>query len=102
MLTAAPALHSLVIRQHTGVADILKLLIAKPFELRKLILENCLHGEDSTGLLANIVEKYPDLEVLSLEGCRPLTSASYSHIAELKKLFELNLSHCKVEYICIC
>ena len=101
MLTAAPALHSLIVCDRQDAAHILKLLIDKNVELRKLLIKRCWLGEDSTGLLTNIVEKYRDLEVLSLEGCRPLTSDSYSPIAQLKKLSELNLSYCQVHYMYI-
>jgi len=70
-----------------------------------LISENCLEycylGEDDTGLLASIVSLYPDLEVLSLAGCRPLTSSVYRFLSSLKKLSELNLSDCQVHYVCV-
>jgi hypothetical protein len=46
--------------------------------------------------LANIVALYPDLDVLVLEACDPLTHAGYSLIPRLQKLSGLNLSHCKV------
>jgi len=59
--------------------------------LRKLILEYCYLGEDSTDLLANIVAMYPDLKVLSLEVYHQITSASYHLIPRLKKLSELKL-----------
>jgi len=64
-----------------------------------MILNYCWLGEDGTGLLANIVDLYyPDLEGLSLEGCRPLTYADYCLIPRLKKLSELELSNCQVCY----
>ena len=44
---------------------------------------------------------YPNLEVLSLQGCEPLTSAAYCLIPRLKKLSELDLSHCEVDYVCV-
>ena len=81
------------------MADILQFLFHKHDDLKKLILEYCWLGEDSTGLLDNIVAIYPDLEVLSLEGCRPLISAGYGLIPRLKKLSELNLSDCQVDYV---
>ena len=99
VLTEAPALHSLIIRQRDDVADILQFLFHICGYLRKLILQRCCLGEDSTGLLANIVAFYPDLEVLSLVCCRPLTSAGYCLIPHLKKLSELNLSYCEVDYV---
>ena len=83
------------------MADILKFLFHIRGDLRKLILMYCKLGEDGTGLLANIVALYPDLEVLSLEGCRPLTSTGYHLIQHLKKLSELNLSNCQVLYVCV-
>jgi len=67
--------------------------------LRRLILNYCDLGKDGTGLLKSIVKFYPVLEVLSLEGCHPITSAGYCKIARLKKLSELNLSHTKVHYV---
>jgi Ran GTPase-activating protein (RanGAP) involved in mRNA processing and transport len=81
------------------VADILQLLNHIHGDLRKLILQDCWLGKDGTGLLANIVTLYPDLEALSLQGCRRLTSDSYRLIPRLKKLSELNLSYCQVHYV---
>jgi len=83
------------------VADILQFLSRSHNYLRKLILEYCEFGEDSTGFLAKIVALHPDLEVLSLEGCYPVTSAGYCLIPSLKKLSELNLSACEVHYVCV-
>jgi hypothetical protein len=97
----APALHSLTVRNREDVADILKFMNHIHGDLKKLILERCWLGEDSTGLLANIVALYMDLEVLSLEGCMPLTSAVYCLIPRLKKLTELNLSCCQIDYVCV-
>jgi hypothetical protein len=99
VLTVAPALHSLIVRHRKFVARNLKSLSHVCVYLRKLILETCYLGKDSTGLLANIVTLCPDLQGLSLEGCRPVTSAGYCLIAHLKKLSELNLSHTKVHYV---
>jgi hypothetical protein len=95
----APALHSLTIRAREDVARILEFLFRIRGYLRKLILQYCWLGEDSTGFLANIVSLYPDLEVLSLQNCYPLSSADYSLIPRLKKLSELNLSGWKVGYV---
>ena len=99
MLTAAPALHSLIVCDRQDAAHILKLLIDKNVELRKLLIKRCWLGEDSTGLLTNTVKLYPDLEVLSLESCHPPPSASYCLIPNLKKLSELKLSYCQVHYV---
>jgi hypothetical protein len=99
VLTVAPALHSLIIRERKDVTDILEFPFHIHGDLRKLILEYCYLGEDSTSLLTNIVTLYPDLEVLSLKGCRLLTPAGYLLIPRLKKLSELNLSYCEVDYI---
>ena len=74
------------------MADILEFLNQIPSDLKKLIIEDCWFGENGTGLLANIVDLYPDLESLSLEGCYPLTFGDYCLIPRLKKLSELNLS----------
>jgi hypothetical protein len=63
------------------------------------MLKYCYLGEDGTGLLADIVALYLDLEVLSLESCLPLTSAGYCLIPRLKKLSERNLSNCEVDYV---
>ena len=94
----APALHSLTICDRKDAAHILEWLL-NICGLRKLILQDCWLGEDSTSLLANIVALYPDLEVLSLAGCRQLTSAGYRLIPCLKKLSELSLSAPEVEYV---
>ena len=95
----APALHSLIIRYRKDAADILAFLFHKCAYLRKLILKSCWLGEESTGLLPKIVELYPDLEVLSLEGCHPITSDGYSRIPCLKKLSELNLKCFRVHNV---
>ena len=92
----APALHSLIIRKREDAADILEFQFRNHGELRKLILDDCLLGEDSTGLLANIVALYPHLEGLSLQFCCPITSAGHCLIPQLKKLTELNLLWCDV------
>jgi len=98
VLTEAPALRSLVIDRPEDAAHILEILFRTQSDLRKLILMSCDLGEDDTGLLANIVALYPDLEVLSLEGCSPFSSTGYCLISHLKKLCELNLSFCEVDY----
>ena len=95
----APALHSLIIRQRKDVADIMEFLFHKHGDLRKLILEHCWLGDDGTAFLANVVDLYPDLEVLSLADCRQLTPASYGLIPHLKKLSELKLSDWEVGYV---
>jgi hypothetical protein len=82
------------------VADILKFLNHIHGNLRKLILENCWFGQDST-VIANIVDSYPDLEVLSLEGCFPFTDADYCLLSRLKNLSELKLPQYEVEYVCV-
>jgi len=51
------------------VADILEILFHIHGDLRKLMLKYCYLGEDGTCLLANIVDLYLDLEVLSLDVC---------------------------------
>ena len=99
MLTNAPALHSLLIRERNDAARILEYHSRIGGYLRKLNLQECSLGEDSTGLLANIVSFYPDLESLSLEGCDSLTNTGCCFIPRLKKLSELNLSHCQVHYV---
>jgi hypothetical protein len=81
------------------VADILKCLFQNVGDLRKLVIECCWLGADSTGVLTKIVVLYPDLEVLSLQGSHPLTPAGYRLIARLKKLSELKLSYGKVDYL---
>ena len=101
VLTVAPALHSLIIRERKDAARIVEFLFHIHGYLRKLILDGCWLGENSTGLLRKILELYPDLEVLSLEGCYPLTSAGYCLIPRLKKLSELKLSFCEVHYVCV-
>jgi hypothetical protein len=101
VLTLAPALHSLHIRERWDMADILQFLFPIRGYLRKLIFERCWFGENGTGLLANIVALYPDLEILSLCSSHRLTSADYCLIQHLKKLSELNLSECQVHYLCV-
>jgi hypothetical protein len=83
------------------VADILEFMKHKHVDLRRLILQDCWLGEESTGLLANIVALCPDLEVLSLERCNACTSADYRLIPCLKKLSELSLSSYEVHYVCV-
>ena len=97
VLTAAPALHSLIIHDRKDVADILEFLKHIHGDLRKLILEYCWLDEDDIGLFANIVDLFPDLEVLLLESYRSITCPGYRLIPYLKKLSELNLSYCQVD-----
>jgi len=92
VLTAAPALHSLTIRGREDVADILEFLNHIHGDLRKLSIKTCSFGKDSTGLFANIVALYPDLEGLSLALCYEFPSDVYFLIPRLKKLSELELS----------
>ena len=99
VLTAAPALHSLTIGGRDDVADILEFLNNIHRDLRELIIEHCSFDEDSTGLLANIVALYPDLEGLSLGVTFGLKPDDYCLIAQLKKLSELHLLVYKVDYI---
>ena len=101
VLSEAPALHTLVIHNRKDAALLLGYLFDSRVDLKQLILRCCSLGEDSTGLLAYIAAFYTDLEVLALEGCHPLTFAGYALIPCLKKLSELNLSHCKVNYLYI-
>ena len=98
----APALHSLTIRDRNDAEHILQLLL-NIRGLRKLrILKGCwLFYGNITGLFANIVALYPDLEVLSLAVHHELTSASYHLIPRLKKLSELNVGFPKVYYVCV-
>jgi len=92
VLTAAPALHSLTIWMRKDVADILEFLNHIHGDLRKLSIKSCWFDKNSTGLFANIVALYPDLEGLSLASCYQLPSDVYSLIPRLKKLSELELS----------
>ena len=96
VLTNAPSLHSLIVRYSEDVTDILKFLTHTQGDLKKLIFKYCSLGEDSTDLFANIVDLYPNLEVLSLEDCAPLSTAVYRLIPHLKELSELKLSNIKV------
>jgi len=93
VLRAAPALHSLNISFRQDVSHILKFLTHTHDDLKKLILKYCSLGGDCTAFFANVVELFPDLEVLSLEDCAPLSSAGYRLIPQLKKLSELKLSN---------
>jgi len=81
------------------VTDILEFLNHIHGDLRNLSIEYREIEEVSTGLLANIVALYPDLEGLSLKGTYGLKSDDYCLIAQLKKLSELNLSMNEVDYI---
>jgi hypothetical protein len=94
-----PALHSLIIHGWEDVERLVGTLFDSHVDLRKLILDDCYLGDDVTGILTKIVARYLNLEVLSLEGCYPFPSATYCLILCLKKLSELNLSHCKVHYV---
>ena len=97
----APALHSLTIHDRNDAEHILQLLL-NIHGLRKLrILEGCWLYGNITGLFANIVALYPDLEVLSLAFYHELTSASYYLIPRLKKLSELNIRLAEVYYVCV-
>ena len=98
----ATALHSLTIRDRNDAAHILEMLLKNIRCLRKLrIHHDSWVSEDITGLFANIVVLYPDLEVLSLAGYHQLTSAGCHLIPRLKKLSELKLSCCQVHYVCV-
>jgi len=99
VLTNSHSLHSLIIRQRNDAPRILEFLFRNRGYLRKLTVKNCSLGDNSTALLSNMVALYPDLESLSLESCHPLTSDGYTLIPRLKKLSELNLSDCKVDYV---
>jgi hypothetical protein len=99
VLTAAPALHSLIVCQRDDVEDILKFPFHIRGYLRKLIVNCYWFGHPRTGLLATIVALYPDLEVLSLVHHYSLTSDYYCLIRHMKKLSELTISSCEVHYI---
>jgi hypothetical protein len=99
VLRAAPALQSVIIDNRVDVAHILKYVFGNCRYLRKLFLKGCYLAEVDGGLLQKIVVLYPNLEVLSLQSCSPLTSAEYSLIPHLKKLSELELWFCEVDYI---
>jgi len=99
VLREASALHSLIVIDREDVTDILEFLNHIHGDLRNLSIEYREIEEVSTGLLANIVALYPDLEGLSLKGTYGLKSDDYCLIAQLKKLSELNLSMNEVDYI---
>jgi len=94
-------MHLLIIRQRKDAVHILKIVFHKHLNIRKLILKGCWLGESSNGLLANIVDLYPDLDGLSLVDRGPLTPASYGLIPRLKKISELELSDWEVNYLCV-
>ena len=100
VLTVAPTLRSLFLYSRKDAVLILVFLFHKPRDLRKLMLQDCSLGEDGTGLLANIVDLYQDLEALSLVECQQLTPVNYGLIPRLKKLSELHLSDTEVDYVC--
>jgi hypothetical protein len=89
-----PTRDSLIISEREDVEHIVGIILGSHVNLRQLILENCKFGDESTGILTKIVALYPELEVLSLRGCYPITSAGHSLIAQLKKITELNLQCC--------
>ncbi|PSN48714.1 hypothetical protein C0J52_08781 [Blattella germanica] len=98
VLTEAPMLKSFVIFNRKDAAQLLEFMFDSCDGIKKLILSFCGLGEDSTGLLANIVTFYPDLEELSLEGCTPLTYAGYSLIPQLSlddvtQIFDEDVMH---------
>jgi hypothetical protein len=95
----APALHSLTIRGRKDAAHILGIVFDGHVDLRKLILEKCNLGEDSTGILTKMVTLYPELQMLSLEGCSRITSDGYRLITQLTKLSELKLLDCEVRWV---
>jgi hypothetical protein len=95
----APALHSLIIHKREDAVRIVGIPVDRHVDLRKLILKDCNLGDDSTGLLTNLVALYPGLEVLWLTGSSLLSSAAYCLIPHLKKLTELNLSLWQVHYV---
>jgi hypothetical protein len=95
----APALHSLIILWRDDAVHILRTLFNSHDDLRKLILNDCNLGVNSTGILLDIVLLYPDLEALSLACCRSITSDALFLIPCLKKLCELNLSFLHVSYL---
>jgi Ran GTPase-activating protein (RanGAP) involved in mRNA processing and transport len=95
----APALYQLFVRDRDDVARILEFLFHIHGYLRKLILQCCWLGENSTSILAFIVAFYPDLEGLALVQC-DLTSDACRLLPCLKKMSELNLSDCMVQYVC--
>jgi hypothetical protein len=101
VLTNAPALHSLIIYNRQDAEDILNFFFCKNVDLRKLIVNNCQLGEESTDLLNNIVKFCPDLEVLTLVRCHPIHHDGYCHISHLKKLSELFLGYIEVHYVCV-
>jgi len=101
VLTNAPALHSLIICNRKDAVDMLEFFNHKHVDLRRLVIMHCKLGEDGTGLLANIMESYQDLENLVLSVCGPLTSTPYRLNLCLKKLSELTFSYCQVYYVCV-
>jgi hypothetical protein len=101
VLTAAPALHSLIIRQRTDAARILEFLNHKHVDVRKLFLEHCSFTQYGIDVIDNIIALYPNLESLSLEGCCSCSSCSYTVIPHLKNLYEPNLSNRQVHYVCV-
>jgi hypothetical protein len=90
---------TLIIRKREDATRILGIVFDSHVDLRKLIVEKCNLGEDSTGILTNIMTLYPELEAVSLEDCSPITPAGYCLIAQLKKLSELNLLYCQVDCV---
>ena len=100
VLTAAPALHSLIIHDYDTAVEILKFLFHVRVDLRKPTLYDVCHVDgcyDGIFLLVKMMSCYPDLEGLSLKFSKyTLRSADYSFIPQLKKLSELDLSYCQV------
>jgi hypothetical protein len=97
----APALRSFIVFRKRNATDILELLRHSKVDLRKLSLEGCYLDEMGSAILAKILDLYQNLEVLSLRRCNPLTSFDYCRITHLKKLSELNILECQVDYVCV-
>jgi hypothetical protein len=95
----APALHSLIISEREDVEQIVGILFECHVDIRKLVMDKCKLGKDSTGLLTKIVARYPDLEALSLTACQSLHSAAYHLIPCLKNLSELKFPFSEVHYV---
>nr|CAD7427764.1 unnamed protein product [Timema monikensis] len=95
VLSDAPALFELKMHNRHDASQLVAALFGSCQRLCRLNMDFCHLGENSAELLDKVVQFFPDLEVLILEGCQPLDKEGYMIISRLQKLTTLNLNHCK-------
>nr|CAD7448637.1 unnamed protein product [Timema bartmani] len=95
VLSDAPVLFELKMHNRHDASQLVAALFGSCQRLRRLNMNFCHLGENSADLLDKVVQFFPDLEVLILEGCQPLDKEGYMIISRLQQLTTLNLTHCK-------